>query len=259
MRERAAYALVPLIQILLNCMILTCPKCATGYLADETKIPPEGRAVRCRKCLHNWHQPKPEPQPEQVLELTIEAEPKLPDWPDPFDGDLELPPDPPATLAQRWSGTQVAGQLNSPLFKSFVAFAGWGALIATVLLMALSIIHFGADLTTALPRLGSFPFFAGRKIETHGVEMRNVGYQRETINGQTMLVLTGTISNSADHTLLVPKTITVAVSDENDHQLFHTAVSSGAATLGAGESITFRIRIHDLPSSIPRVHMALQN
>jgi predicted Zn finger-like uncharacterized protein len=239
-------------------MILTCPQCATGYHADESTFPPAGRTVRCRKCRHSWLQRKPEPDSEQVLELTIQTVLDI-DWEDPFDGDLILPPAPPTTWAQRWSDAQVTTQSKLAQFKPFVAFAGWGALIGAGGLIALSVMHFGADLTTTLPRLDSFPFFASRKIETHGVEMRNVGYQRETTNGQTMLVLTGTILNSADRTLLVPKTILITVYDENDHQLFHANVSAGAATLGAGESIAFRVRIHDLPSSIPRVRMALQN
>ncbi|OXE37362.1 MAG: hypothetical protein CGW95_02055 [Phenylobacterium zucineum] len=35
-------------------MILTCPKCATSYTVDASKIPPEGRTVRCAHCGNRW-------------------------------------------------------------------------------------------------------------------------------------------------------------------------------------------------------------
>ncbi len=35
-------------------MILTCPKCATSYTVDASKITPDGRAVRCAECSHRW-------------------------------------------------------------------------------------------------------------------------------------------------------------------------------------------------------------
>jgi predicted Zn finger-like uncharacterized protein len=239
-------------------MILTCPQCATGYHADEAKFPSAGQTVRCRKCRHSWHQRKPEPESEQVLELTIQTVPDI-DWVDPFDGELILPPAPPTTWAQRLSGAQVAAQTNSPQFKSLVAFAGWGALIAAGLLAALSIEHFGADISTSLPRLSSFQFLTSRNTEIHGVNLRNVGYHREPVNGQIMLVLTGAISNNADRTLRVPKTIIITLSDEDYHELFHTVISAGTATLGAGESVSFRIPIRDVPSANPHLQMDLQN
>ena len=35
-------------------MILTCPECATRYLAKEGSIGPNGRTVRCSKCKTTW-------------------------------------------------------------------------------------------------------------------------------------------------------------------------------------------------------------
>jgi predicted Zn finger-like uncharacterized protein len=35
-------------------MILTCPKCATRYLAGEAEIPACGRRVRCDACAAEW-------------------------------------------------------------------------------------------------------------------------------------------------------------------------------------------------------------
>ena len=35
-------------------MILTCPECATSYFVDDSKIPTEGRAVKCANCGARW-------------------------------------------------------------------------------------------------------------------------------------------------------------------------------------------------------------
>jgi predicted Zn finger-like uncharacterized protein len=37
-------------------MILVCPNCAARYEVEGTKLPAEGRKVRCKKCGHVWHQ-----------------------------------------------------------------------------------------------------------------------------------------------------------------------------------------------------------
>ena len=31
-------------------MILTCPDCATSYFVDDSKIPADGRLVKCASC-----------------------------------------------------------------------------------------------------------------------------------------------------------------------------------------------------------------
>ena len=48
-------------------MIITCPSCATRYSLDDSKIPGDGRKVRCVQCSHVWHQDLSEP--EDLLSL----------------------------------------------------------------------------------------------------------------------------------------------------------------------------------------------
>jgi hypothetical protein len=92
-----------------------------------------------------------------------------------------------------------------------------------------------------------------------GIDLRNVGYRRETVDGETMLVITGTIANSAARELPVPKTIQVTMSDEYDNELFYAVIPANVATLGPGQSVSFRTRIHNLPAANPRLQMRLED
>lgn len=53
--------------MVLSVMIITCPSCATRYSLDDSKIPDDGRQVRCVQCSHVWHQEPSEP--ENLLSL----------------------------------------------------------------------------------------------------------------------------------------------------------------------------------------------
>ena len=53
-------------------MILTCPECATSYFVDDSRIPSDGRRVKCSSCGHRWRAgpdgPIVEPEPLVLAE-----------------------------------------------------------------------------------------------------------------------------------------------------------------------------------------------
>lgn len=55
-------------------MILTCPRCATRYLADAIQVWTTGRTVQCEACGQRWRavgegaRPVPEPEPSAAVE-----------------------------------------------------------------------------------------------------------------------------------------------------------------------------------------------
>jgi len=234
-------------------MILTCPQCATRYQADEAKFPPAGRTVRCAKCHCQWHQPgfavEPETVPGAAFQENIAgASPTTAAW-------TRLPDD---TQPQPQLRARDEGQSKPARPAQIMLAAGLVALITTLLVIALLAHYYREDIAVIWSRALNLEPSATRQIETQGIELRNVGYQRENDDGQTMLVITGTIANSADYALAVPKTIRVTLSDEYANDLFYATIPAHVARLGPGESVTFRTRIHDLPATNLHLQMRLE-
>lgn len=77
--------------MVLSVMIITCPSCATRYSLDDSKIPDDGRQVRCVQCSHVWHQDPAEP--EDLLSLDeAEASVSEPEVPQLEDDPVEEAP-----------------------------------------------------------------------------------------------------------------------------------------------------------------------
>ena len=239
-------------------MFLTCPQCATRYQADEAKFPPAGRTVRCGKCRHQWHQPgfAVDPQPCAVASAELMSEANI------SGATLSAAALTPPTAASKQPLLRAMDEGRPmPLRLAPVALAAaWVALIAILLLAALLANHYREDIAIVWPHSLSPQPSASRQMEMQGIELRNVGYRREIDDSQTMLVISGTIANSADRELPVPKTIRVTLSDSNNNELFSAAVSSPTlATLGPGQSVTFHTQIHDLPSADLHLKMRLDD
>jgi hypothetical protein len=151
------------------------------------------------------------------------------------------------------------GKRNSFRLAYMALAAGWVGLIITLLLVALLASHYRKEIAMIWPRALLPQPSASRQIEMQGIDLHNVGYWRETDDGQAMLAITGTIANSADRELPVPKTIRVIVSDEYGNELFYSTIPANVATLGPGQSVSFRTRIHDLPSTNLHLQMRLED
>ena len=239
-------------------MILTCPNCAVRYQADEAKFPPAGRTVRCGKCRHAWHQPGFAAESEPKIIARSDTAPKA-----------ETEEGSPSALAWSARGAEASAHLplgvsmkQQPNFFEFIyaaPAARWTVVIAIILVAALWANNSREDIAKISPHLPSLQSLLGHQMATQGIDLRNVGYQRENDDGQTMLVISGTITNNAVHELPVPRTIRVALSDENNNELFFTAFRPIVATLGAGKSVTFRTKIHDLPATNLRLEMHLDD
>jgi len=216
-------------------MNLTCPQCATRYQADEAKFPPAGRAVRCAKCGHVWHQPGPvpEPEPAPIEDFLPKAE--------------EQPAEPASPPRPRVHNV-VADEPRPPWLARIALALGWLALGAIVVLIAFSVVRYRQVIATAWPQSASLYSAFGVNVAPHGIDFRQVAFSREMEDGESVLAVTGSIVNSANRELPAPGTIRVTLSDAAKHELYHWTFASGIQTLKPGQSVPFRTRLSSPPS-----------
>lgn len=250
---------VPITELpkLVSSAILTCPQCATSYQADVAKLPPAGRAVRCGRCRHVWHQPgaaaKPEPAAVPISDIawkagmpaaTIQLVAVVP----------PLGSDAAPVRAQPGARTRQSKALR---FVHLVPALGWVVIIAIVFLVPITAIRYREDIAMVWPQSVWRQASPGQNMDKPGINLRDVGYRREIENGRTMLVISGTIANSTDRELPAPKIIRVTLSDASNNELFHTAFPPHLAALAPGQSVTFRTRIPDVSSTTLHLQMRL--
>ena len=226
-------------------MILTCPSCDTRYSVDGSKFPAAGRTVRCAKCGHSWHQPPEAPEPE------IAPEP-LDDVP----GAPQSSPTPDAAVSDPFPvgsikgfGPVPASERRAPLGPKLAVLAGWAALIAVVLLIAVSAVRYRQDIAVIWPQSAGVYSSLGLHVNASGIDFRQVEYHREKEDGQTVLAVSGMIVNAASRQLPVPQMVRVTLSDASNHELYHWTVKPGATVLGPGQSVPFVTRLSSPPAA----------
>lgn len=211
-------------------MILTCPNCDTRYSVDGSRFPPQGRTVRCAKCGHSWHQPaEPAPVPrDQDVEADIASAP--------------------APSAARTFGAAPPAP-RPPLAPRLGLAVGWLGLIAVVALLAAGAVRYRQDIVTIWPRSAALYTRLGLAVNASGLDLRQVASRHETVDGQTVLVVTGQIVNTAARELPVPQTLVVTLSDGDHRELYHWTFAPGVTVLQPGQSAPFLTRLSSPPAA----------
>jgi len=222
-------------------MILTCPACSTRYTVDAAKFPPAGRTVRCAKCGHSWHAPGPQPEPEPVPEAAPVLAPVSP-APAP---DAAFAPS--ATRASAPAAAVAPERARGQALQTAAVVAGWVGLIAVVLLIGYSAVRYRQDIASVWPQSAGVYSGLGLPVTASGIDFRDVAYRREVEDGQTVLVVTGQIVNTAKRELPVPQTVRVGLNNADNRELYHWTFKPAAATLGPGASLPFRTRLASPP------------
>jgi hypothetical protein len=138
-----------------------------------------------------------------------------------------------------------------------VGAAAFGIIAGIAATITLNALYYHAD-TPNFPGSKSITLGSPTTLK-QGVSLRDVGYRRETKEGKTFIVISGTIVNTAEQALPVPKSIRISLEDEHYNELFGATVPSKVANLGAGASVTFKARIHDVDDAAPKLEMVFQN
>jgi predicted Zn finger-like uncharacterized protein len=226
-------------------MILTCPSCDTRYSVDGAKFPAAGRTVRCAKCGHSWHQPgEAEAVPEAVPEAAAAAQPEADAAPVSSES-FPFNPSPTRAMAP----ASVPPEPRAPLGPKLAVVAGWAALIAVVLLIAVSAVRYRQDIAVIWPQSAGVYSSLGMHVNASGIDFRQVDYHRETEDGQVVLAVSGMIVNAGSRQLPVPQTVRVTLSDVNNHEVYHWTFKPTATVLGPNQSVPFITRLSSPPAA----------
>ncbi|MFZ5792573.1 MAG: MJ0042-type zinc finger domain-containing protein [Pseudomonadota bacterium] len=232
-------------------MIVTCPACATRYSMDPASLGPEGRRVRCAKCKHTWHQAPPDDMPRRV--------------------DL-APPDPALDMSLAMRGPADAGAPGVAVQPDSVAIpprprpvqprgggisTGLGSL---VLLLALLGLAAGAAYLWRQSVVAQWPqardLYASVGIEVpilgEGLELSNVTFVRQTIDGEPVLVVHGEIFNKTQTKQPLPNLLATLRTEKNQW-LFDWVFKIDKAELEPGETTTFTTTAKNPPEDSRRL------
>lgn len=234
-------------------MILTCPQCSTRYQTDAAKFQPAGRNVRCAKCGHVWHQDAPAPEPDLESEAIAAEAP-----PEPVADTLIGTQEAVAPLSRPQNFTPSPVMMRERLQTSYTepsklpmrlaVGAGWLGLIAIILLIGWSALRFRQQIAAVWPQSASLYSAVGLKANASGLNIEDVAYHRGFENGQSVLSVTGVLSNTSAREMPVPQ-LRVGLIDDDRHELFHWTFSPGVLTLKAGQLAKFSTRLPNPPAA----------
>ena len=228
-------------------MILTCPNCDTRYSVDGSKFPAAGRAVRCAKCGHSWHQSAEAPEPEVPMAPApvVEAA-REPAAAAASAGDAPMASS--ASPTRAFAAAQ-APKERAPLAPQVAVVAGWAGLILVVLAIAWSAYRYRQDIAVIWPQSAGVYSSLGMHVNASGIDFRQVDYRRQSEDGQIVLEVTGRIVNAGTRELPVPQTVRVTLSDASNHELYHWTFKPTVTTLKAGASVAFTTRLSSPPDA----------
>jgi predicted Zn finger-like uncharacterized protein len=231
-------------------MILTCPQCSTRYQTDAAKFQPSGRNVRCAKCGHVWHQDAPAPEPDAADDIVAAKAPPEPVAAPIIQQAVDAPvpqaftPNPPISRER----IQAPSAAPSNLPMRLAIGGGWLGLIAIVLLIGWSALRFREQIATAWPQSASLYSAVGLKANASGLNIQDVAYHRGVEGGQSVLSVTGMLTNASTRELPVPQ-LRVGLIDNDRHELYHWTFVPGVVTLKPGQTTKFLTRLSNPPTA----------
>ena len=218
-------------------MILTCPACSTRYSMDPLSLGPEGRRVRCAKCKHVWHQAPPEDMPRRVDLPAAEPAPAA------------AVAAAPGASATATAGLGAAAEERAaipprprPAPRKGMS-AGLGILILLVVIIGLAA---AAGYVWQKYVVASWPpardIYAALGIAEpvlgKDLEISNITFVSQTIDGQPVLVVHGEIFNKGQATAPLPNLL-ATLRTQQRQWLFDWVFKVEKADLAPGETVTF--------------------
>ena len=224
-------------------MILTCPECATSYFVDDTRIPPQGRRVKCSSCGHRWLTGPEGPIAEAppALAAAPESFAEAPQAAAPEDDLDVVPAEPAATTVRR----ALAARPRDENRSSALIWAGAAALAAALIA---GVIVFREQVVRLWPASSAAYAGLGLAVDGGGLVLEQVRVQPAFLAGRPVLSVTGAIRNLRDQPVDAPP-IRVTLLNRAGKPVAAKIARPMDATVPARARRHFAIAILDPPST----------
>lgn len=230
-------------------MILTCPDCATSYFVDDSKIPADGRVVKCASCGARWTA-----TPEASLDLqaseeapAVAVEPAEPEVEDKPIHELTGEDLPKVFRAKADTERRVREAAATG-----VIWAGMAA--ALVLMIALAII-FRVDVVRLWPRTASAYAGVGLPVNSLGLVIEGVRFEPSLQDGHAALSVSGMIRNIENEPVVTPP-LRISLLNAEGKAVATKIARPADARIPPGETRHFAIALLDPPASAKELEVA---
>jgi len=219
-------------------MILTCPECASRYVVDDARVPPQGRTVRCASCGGSW---RAMPTAEAPLELDTAPAP------DPVVAEPDAEPTARAGSDSLPKKIRAKSAEKQRTRKAVAAGAVWGALGAVLVAVIAGAALVRVDVVRLWPRTAGAYAKVGLPVNPTGLSPENVQAAPGLKDGHAAVIVTGQIRN-VETRAHEPVPLRVALLDKHGKTLVSQLTSVAPGLLQPGQTRPFSIAFLDPPS-----------
>lgn len=231
-------------------MILTCPDCATSYFVDDSKIPRDGRTVKCASCGTRWTA-----RHETALELDVSddegavaREPAAPPAAEP-EAISDLPGEalPKVFRAKAETGRKVR--------EAATVGVVWGVMAVAMGLMIGAAVLFRVDVVKAWPRSAAAYAGIGLPVNSLGLVIEGEKAEPALQEGHAAIAITGMIRNIESHPIETPP-LKISLLNRAGKPVATKIARPADGLIPPGETRHFALSMLDPPSSADQVEIA---
>lgn len=209
--------------------------------------------------------PPPPPEPEPVEEAPpIDDVPEV-DEPEPDEEEVEAAPPPPPPMLDDTEPPPIPPEedfvpRNMVPVKRRSPLVAWLVLLVLIILTSAAAVTFKVSIVTAYPPANKLFSWVGLPVDLlgHGLEISKPQAEAIIENDKRRLVFEGTIENSTDETIRVPK-MSGSLLDGTGLELKTWVFSADKPEAFPGESVTYRTEIEDPPRGATNITITFKS
>jgi predicted Zn finger-like uncharacterized protein len=231
-------------------MILTCPECATSYFVDDSKIPRDGRIVKCANCGARW---------TATLEAPLDLESSEEEGALARERAADPEDEPRAVSDLTGEDLPKVFRAKADTERKVRAAATTGIIIAAVVavfavIVALLVV-FRVNVVRAWPQSAGAYALVGLPVNSLGLVIEGVKAEPSLQDGHAALSVSGMIRNIEDVAVVAPPLRITLISKAG--KTLSTKIARPAdARVPPGQTRHFALAILDPPSTAHDLEVA---